>query len=297
MWPISASCFLPRAFRRRLSIFIVVLGGFCSYFFAFRIIQAATTIPSAWTEELSTLSPNVTMMTQEKMVTNASLPRILLFITTHFSNLHIDFFRECWPSSIAKSILLQTADVAVFSTGPTNFSLLQATFPTQNVSVYERSNPGYQSGAMLALQEAARNKWFDGYDWVIRLNPDVIIRNDTWIWATMRDTNIDAIFVNCRGINQETLPFKIHTDFFAIRPARLPNGTFLNYIFRNAEEQMTLDMQSILQSERYRWLADGGPKRPGYCRVHRENSPVIHYHEYLTECKNNLADTITTSYR
>ena len=34
-----------------------------------------------------------------------------------------------------------------------------------------------QTGAMLGLDTAEREGWWSGYDWVIRLNPDVIVRN------------------------------------------------------------------------------------------------------------------------
>ena len=33
-----------------------------------------------------------------------------------------------------------------------------------------------QTGAMLGLDTADREGWWSGYDWVIRLNPDVIVR-------------------------------------------------------------------------------------------------------------------------
>ncbi len=48
-------------------------------------------------------------------------------------------------------------------------------FRNNYLQVHEEPNPGYQEGAMLALSVAGGNRWFRPYDWVIRLNPDVLI--------------------------------------------------------------------------------------------------------------------------
>jgi hypothetical protein len=228
-------------------------------------------------------SSNMTSFSPVDLPKDSSLPRILLYITTHFSTSQMDFLRVCWPFAISKSILLQTADIAVFSTGATNYTLLRETFPPpRNLTVTEYNNPGYQEGAVLALQVAGRDNLFDGYDWVIRLNPDVIIRNDTWILATMRDPDVDGIFINCFKGKKNWI--RLHTDFSAFRPAHLPKGTFINTTFRVAEKQFTRDMETVLQSERFRWLKDGRPDEYKRCRVDYKDSPVIHDHDYIHNC-------------
>ena len=58
-------------------------------------------------------------------------------------------------------------------------------------------NPGKGKGAMLPLQMAEREGWWSGYDWVIRLNPDVIIRSDAHLLPLFARSNVDAVFVSC----------------------------------------------------------------------------------------------------
>lgn len=83
--------------------------------------------------------------------------------------------------------------------------------------MHDRSHLGMQEGAKAAISDASREGWFNDYDWVILVNSDVIIRNDTFMLDIMQnDPNATtAILVNCNGNN--TSP-KVHTDFFAIKP-------------------------------------------------------------------------------
>ena len=46
------------------------------------------------------------------------------------------------------------------------------------VSPDEVGNHGYQSGAMYAMWIPLAKGWFEGYDWVIRINPDVFPLDD-----------------------------------------------------------------------------------------------------------------------
>jgi hypothetical protein len=59
--------------------------------------------------------------------------------------------------------------------------------------------------------KGVEEKWFDEYDWVIRLNPDVLILDDKWLLEIMRNSSIDGIFQDCTVC-------LLHTDFFAVRP-------------------------------------------------------------------------------
>ena len=92
--------------------------------------------------------------------------------------------------------------------------IIGVAFPTLNRTVTVRmiSNPGKQLGAMVALSSNAAT--FHQYDWVVRVNPDVIVRNDQFLVDAFNDVGIDGAFVNCatRG------PVRFHTDFFAFRP-------------------------------------------------------------------------------
>ena len=214
-------------------------------------------------------------------------PRVLLYLTTYDSESHFDFLRVCWPLSIANSILLKNADVFVFSSGHNLIfgtsrkrSLAEATFPGQNVSVHVHSNPGHQEGAIMAIEEALKNGWFNGYDWVIRLNPDVIIRNDTWIRETMNDASVDGIFVMCAG--------HIQTDFTIFRPKALASGAdFSPYEGLGAEPVFTNRVMPILASGRYKYLPGTDDSRT-MCRVRGKDSPVLHEHDYLHFCREDL---------
>ena len=56
-----------------------------------------------------------------------------------------------------------------------------------------------QMGAILALSEAEARGWFDGYDWVVRLNPDVIVSEDRFLRTHMARDGIDAVLAFCGG--------------------------------------------------------------------------------------------------
>lgn len=108
-----------------------------------------------------------------------------------------------------------------------------------------------QDGAMEAMKDAIRYGWFDNYDWIIRLNPDVIIPNETFLYDVILDgdnvqdlkrynvwnkynlnfkveniTSVKGILINCRY--KGWTEYKIHTDFFAIRPEVLNKTELLN---------------------------------------------------------------------
>jgi hypothetical protein len=151
----------------------------------------------------------------------------------------------------------------------------------------------FQTGANLGPKLAFQNGWFDDYDWVIRINPDVLIRNSTWLHDKMYyNPLVEAILVQCH-------PHKIHTDFFAIRPKALLryyqdkkdlpfaklalepwhkpyplNRTLL----LNHEATTYKSFLPILKKGRHRLLPDADESN-GRCRVRGEKSSVYHGHE------------------
>ena len=122
--------------------------------------------------------------------------RFLLLVTTHFPAYHQSFLETCWPPATRKSALLQQADVLVFATGAVsdlNRAAVATAFDAcKSTRVVAVPNPGKRNGAMLPLQMAEREGWFDGYDWVIRLNPDVIIRSDAHLLPLFARSDVDA---------------------------------------------------------------------------------------------------------
>lgn len=215
--------------------------------------------------------------------------RTMLFITTHMSEQHSWFLETCWPAALRNSLLLNTTDVFVYLNPEHNrrqdaLDILQETFKDQNIKIHVARDTGdRQSGAMAALTEATRRGWFQGYDWVIRVNPDVIIRNDTFLLNAMEnDPDATGLLINCRGKNKRP---KIHTDFFAIKPEVLPPNAFLNATGRDAEDSFTNDIyDAILKRGKHR-LIPGAHSPDTACRAGRKRdmvtTPIVHFHPDL----------------
>jgi hypothetical protein len=213
--------------------------------------------------------------------------RVLLFVTTHMSAPHAWLLKSCWPTALRNSLLLDTADVAVYLNSDQegqeeDMSLLRETFKHQNLSIHVRDNPGYQQGAIAAMSDATREGWFKGYDWVIRVNPDVIIRDDTFILDVMHnDPKATGLLINC--LHSSVL---IHTDFFGIKPEVLRSDAFLYPVFDNAERAFTHEIRDgILKKGGARWIPGAQPQpvdRINICRAGHgrsiEDAHVIHFH-------------------
>lgn len=252
--------------------------------------------------------------------------RLLLFVTTHMSASHLSYMSKCWPVATNNSKLLREADVLLYITGnsrPTP-ALLETAFPHANglrkVRVAQHANPGKQAGAMLAVAEAVRKGWFTGYDWVIRLNPDVIVRDEVPLLKALRaadsaEWHADAILVDCRQeCNFSRRPFgRPLTDFFAMRPRAgaafpteyerclklnatlnasresLMSGKSASYFYCNAERSARRAFADVLNASRYQLLEESGPAHLGSCKV--VGRPVIHHHEYLKHCDGAQART------
>jgi hypothetical protein len=147
------------------------------------------------------------------------------------------------------------------------------------------ANPGYQEGANLAFVEGLANGWFCNYEWVIRLNPDVIVRNDSWLLARMNESDVHGVFVDCydRGCAQKCLSGLIHSDFFAFRPNRVDAHVMKDLVhITNAEDKATAFFRAIVEHGTDRWVP--GTHQGGSCRVRGTASPIIHDHNYVESC-------------
>ena len=215
--------------------------------------------------------------------------KILLFLTTHLSKGHERALREIWTGLVKSSDLLSNADVLVHhsNTLPDLTDLLKGIFPARNVTAVQAKNEGYQEGAIRALADAIEQQWFETYDWVVRVNPDVIIRNDTWIVSQMLDPDVRGILVDChdgllnRSGNRRN---KAHTDFFAVRPEYMVNRSEalkrgLDKI-TNAANHFTAAVEDAWSTGHAAILPDNDLNR-GFCRVRGDSSSVVHNHEYL----------------
>ena len=232
--------------------------------------------------------------------------RILLLVTTHFPAYHQSFLETCWPPATRKSVLLQQADVMVFATGAVsdqNRAAVATAFDAcKSTRVVAVPNPGKRNGAMLPLQMAEREGWFDGYDWVIRLNPDVIIRSDAHLLPLFARSDVDAVFASCPTRMAPALRLRVHTDFAAWRPEKIQKGAFAIHpqvseafcsvggrrytsSICNPERAATRSFQSILRSGRYALLQNKG----GPCRIGGPQSAIVHQHGYVAHCVRDLA--------
>jgi hypothetical protein len=213
--------------------------------------------------------------------------RILIFITTHLSDMHYTYLENCWPALIAKSPLFKQSDFMMFITESqgrkVNMTLINFVFTETGISVHSAENPGYQQGAILALTEAIGNHWFDKYDWVIRVNPDVLIRNDSFLLERFEDSGIHGVFADCLDkecpTGNKCIDRKIHTDFFAVRPRAISANAVHETKQNNAELMITEAFSSIVKDGTDSWVPDTG-RHGGFCRVSGKSSPVIHTHDY-----------------
>jgi hypothetical protein len=188
--------------------------------------------------------------------------KVMVYVTTHMSVEHIGYLKTCWPKALEHSELLRKADYVVYlQSHPSNWQkdqeLVQTTFRNQNLTIHLADNPGYQEGAMAALRDASKNGWFTGYDWIIRLNPDVILRNETFLINTMmNDPNATAMLINCKPNS-----LKVHTDFFAIKPSVLPPNAFQKRRQGgNAEGVFTKEIRkAVLNKGGHRWIPSANP--------------------------------------
>lgn len=208
--------------------------------------------------------------------------------------------QQCWPHIIQNSKLVAMSDIFIFSTNinQTESKVILSTIDKlflpandmytkiynkqhRNVTFLAHDNPGYQEGSNLALKEAALHPdWFTGYDWIVRINPDVLIYNDTWIIDIMtHDPNALSILVDCTG-------GIVQTDFMAFRPESYPREHYANMpnLGANAEQTATSYFAQHITNGGVRWLQ--GHIQTGICRVGYQNpsAPVIHDHEFLDHC-------------
>mmetsp|Transcript_24523 Transcript_24523/g.64008 ORF Transcript_24523/g.64008 Transcript_24523/m.64008 type:complete len:274 (-) Transcript_24523:64-885(-) len=225
-----------------------------------------------------------TMMFRGIYHNNASVPAprrtnasVVLYITTAASHQHWSYF-ECLPALIKTSPMLMKADVIVYvgnhmsEDSKHKMNQLLDQWPVGNRIVHYGDNPGKQEGAKYAAHVGFSSGWFRGYDWVIRINPDVVIYNDNLIWPLMQKAENWGIFVGC-GTHCEPhsgcAPRQTHTDFFAVRPSRVPPDALADWQTRdNADIRATAAFKGIYAAKADVYLPWKWPTGYGGCRVH-----------------------------
>jgi len=220
--------------------------------------------------------------------TNVKTPKVLIYITTHMSPQHKEHLKHCWPLALKNSQLLNSSDIKVYLTPESpvgvgeSIQLLKDTFKGQNFTYHIHPNHGYHEGAISAIYDAAQYGWFDGYDWVFRMNPDVIIQDDTWMLDTIKnDVDASLLYVEClphfTPILRNTR--KAHTDFFGLKLSALPKGQLL-MTGDNAEQLFSRQIAPIIAKGQHRHIPDTFPLIPVFCRVNgNPEGPVFHFQD------------------
>merc|ERR1712151_153286 len=155
----------------------------------------------------------------------------------------------------------------------------------QKMDHHIHPNPGLVEGAISALALASKHGWFDEYDWVFRMNPDVIIQDDAWMLDTItNDADAALLYTECKP--QRPPIYKnvntIMTDFFALKTSTLPKGHLGRFPHaRNAETLFTRQMHGIVEEGRHRHIPNAFPLIMNGCRVNGNagGSPVVHFHD------------------
>jgi len=178
--------------------------------------------------------------------------RILLYVTTSGSHQHHTYL-ECQADFLSKTETLRTADVLMYvgedtpSSNDTRqmYSKLLDRWTSGRTSIHYDKNEAKQQGAMKAAHMGFSSGWFDGYDWVIRINPDVVIYDERNLVNLMREPRNNGIFVKCQ-------PGQIHTDFFAVRPRSVERMAFSGWAHEeNAERQAAEAFRHIIENASY----------------------------------------------
>lgn len=223
--------------------------------------------------------------------------KLLIFITTVFSKQHQDYFQSCWPQLMKHSKLFPNADIMIFSNNETVIgdTVIKSTrnlfrknprldfqFPSRKeflhpIHQFHNSVNKFQYGAEMGLRLAVQNGWFHPYEWVIRINPDVLIRNSTFIVEKMKDPTVDAILYMCAHD-------QVHTDFFAIRPKILKQDAFRTMVVNprwqtfDHETSAYKAFNNTLHSNKVEYLPDMEDSQ-GFCRMRGPKAPVYHWHD------------------
>jgi len=295
--------------RRKVSPIIIPIKHFLGTQFLLGMVGMILLIQSSTQKFNFFLFPHPTTTTRTKEIpTTTSVPfssNVLIYITTIFSAEHRRYLHCCWPQLLNQSRLFRHTHINIFSNNETELDEsyladLQEMFLSYGVKSFgykfadhtpeldlleQIPHPGMkkQWGANMAMSIALSQGWFQPYDWVIRINPDVLIRKSDLIIDHVDDSSIDGIFAVC-----ETEDFgrrsRANTDFFAFRPKILPRNAFSkmenadlgNHLW-NHELTATKNFLPIIESKRF--VTVPNLHHSTHCRVRGKDAPVYHQHD------------------
>ena len=115
--------------------------------------------------------------------------KVLVYMTTNLGENQIKYF-PCWHHASRHLRLFRQADLLLYTSVAPTPQILKSLRRFRKVRVEYFNDGGYQQGAIQAMLDPFKHNWFEGYDWVIRLNPDVLIRDDTWFRQIMVNESV-----------------------------------------------------------------------------------------------------------
>jgi hypothetical protein len=259
--------------------------------------------------------------------------KIGIYMTTHQSVAHMKFLQKCWPFATQKLKLLQQSDLIYYTSASWDkipHDLLTQSMKFKNVTIYQykqekivwpipiykngpKATPGEeplnqrdirrhrglvssnkQYGAKQAMLDPFFNHWFDDYDWIFRLNPDVLIRNDTWLLEQIHKDHVQAILYRFGQAG-------FHSDFYGFRPSvytTQPHITPKRLLSHLNDSSLTAEHQMMdifgpllkLQDDNSKdaknpiaWLP-GARIEPRQARLGGTESHVLHLHMLVRHC-------------
>jgi len=227
-------------------------------------------------------STNVSTAPAQRPRANSTDLSVAVYITTAGSEQHIGFL-ECQADLFRQLPRLSKADVIMYVTPLTNvsvamkemFTKLLEAWPQERKTIYYGDNLGKQKGAMKASHDGFSSGWFDSYDWVIRINPDVVIHSESKLFSKMDNSANWGVFASCdsstacrdrSGCIAHLRGRQTHTDFYAVRPGRIGKNAFANWASSdNAERQATSAFAQIFNAKADAYIVERN--RDAYCRV------------------------------
>ena len=210
--------------------------------------------------------------------------KLLLYMTTHLPDTHIAFL-PCWKDAIERLDLFKYADLMLYTSAEPTEEQLEF-LPFRNITIKKYTNLGYQEGAVAAMVEPFLESpsWFDDYDWVMRVNADVLIRHDTWLMETMLNTSVDMIVHECWTDRRYGTNPNLHSDFFAFRPRAVDRERLLATDRSNAELHFTAAFRHLYDERRFAYVEGAKNIEEGQCRIAGVHSPILHVHEMSDYC-------------
>ena len=219
--------------------------------------------------------------------------RILLFVTTHLSPTHKQFLSTCWRQMLLQPFF-QNADVIFYLTEAmarasdleslSQFSKALVTSGVKGLLPWA----GGQGPATAAMHDPHMFGVWRRYDWVIRLNPDVVVYNPDRLQRYMESPNVDAVLGSCSTPSTNPLDRRVMSDFVVFRPGRINLTTAVHRRSNeegklqelNAENDLSYILRPIVERNRSVWIYE---KTSGQnCRTKLPHE-IMHEHD-LSAC-------------